>query len=147
MRSRPFRKTPARPLVASGEPASAEATLADLTAEAMRLRRGFAAAALSAGRKGWTREQVMQGFVGDVGDLMKLVMAKGGAREITGIDRRLGHELADCLWSILVLARLYQVDLAKEFFAMTAAVSAKLAAHRQSFRRRDARQRGRLSAK
>lgn len=143
MRSRPSRKTPTRPRAASGEPPSAATTLADLTAEAMRLRRNFAAAALTAGRKEWTREQVMQGFVGDVGDLMKLVMAKGGAREIAEVDQKLGHELADCLWSILVLARLYQVDLAKEFFAMTAAVSAKLAANQRKAARRVQRGRGR----
>jgi NTP pyrophosphatase (non-canonical NTP hydrolase) len=30
-----------------------------------------------------------------------------------------GHELADCLWSVLVLARLYGVDLEGEFQHMT----------------------------
>ncbi len=57
----------------------------------------------------------MQGFIGDVGDLMKLVMAKSGVRSGEDIDRRLAHELADCLWSVLVLAKLYNVDLASAF--------------------------------
>jgi hypothetical protein len=39
--------------------------------------------------------------VGDVGDLMKLVMAKEGAREIQDVDEKLQHELAACLWSVL----------------------------------------------
>lgn len=57
----------------------------------------------------------MQGFVGDVGDLMKLVMAKSGIRTIADTEHKLPHELADCLWSVLVLARLYDVDLEKAF--------------------------------
>lgn len=57
----------------------------------------------------------MQGFVVDVGDLMKLVMAKAGARRVDDVDRKLAHELSDCLWSVLVLARLYDLDLEKEF--------------------------------
>ncbi len=57
----------------------------------------------------------MQGFVGDVGDLMKLVMAKAGARPIADVEAKLAHELADCLWSVLVLARAYDVDLERAF--------------------------------
>ncbi len=68
----------------------------------------------------------MQGFVGDVGDLMKLVMAKAGARPTTEVDRKLAHELADCLWSVLVLAKLYDVNLEKEFFATMNEIEAEL---------------------
>lgn len=63
----------------------------------------------------WTRLQLAQGFVGDVGDLQKLVMAKEGLRKIDGVDEKLTHELSDCLWSILVLADKYGVDLDKAF--------------------------------
>ena len=63
----------------------------------------------------WTAGEIAQGFVGDVGDLMKLVMAKEGIREIEDVDRKLEHELSDCLWSILVLAEEYGVDLEKAF--------------------------------
>lgn len=59
----------------------------------------------------------MQGFVVDVGDLMKLVMAKSGIRYVDAVDKKLGHELADCLWSILVLSKMYGIDLQKEFLA------------------------------
>jgi NTP pyrophosphatase (non-canonical NTP hydrolase) len=34
---------------------------------------------------------------------------------VAGVDRKLAHELSDCLWSVLVLARAYGVDLEKEF--------------------------------
>ncbi len=57
----------------------------------------------------------MQGFVVDVGDLMKLVMAKAGARPVDDVQAKLAHELSDCLWSVLVLAKAYDVDLEKEF--------------------------------
>jgi len=101
--------------------------LAQLTERAMQLHRRFAATA--AGRHGrpWTREEIMQGFVGDVGDLMKLVMAKSGARPVDDLDRKLAHELSDCLWSILVLAKLYDVELEKEFLVTMAGIEAKLA--------------------
>lgn len=91
--------------------------LAQLSARALEVRAAFAAAELRRGGRTWTREEIMQGFVGDVGDLMKLVMAKAGARPVADADRKLAHELSDCLWSVLVLARLYDVDLEREFLA------------------------------
>jgi len=63
----------------------------------------------------WTREEFMLGFVGDVGDLAKLVMAEEGARSVPGGRAALGHELADCLWSVLILAHRYDIDLAAAF--------------------------------
>jgi len=102
------------------------ATLATLTTEAMALRSRFDDAARASGRRPWTRDEVMSGFVGDVGDLMKLVMAKNGVRPIADIDRKLGHELADCLWSVLVLAKLHDVDLEREFTRMIAEAAAQL---------------------
>jgi len=63
----------------------------------------------------WTRAETMMGFVGDVGDLAKLVMAAEGARSDLGGREELEHELADCLWSVLVLASRYDVDLAAAY--------------------------------
>jgi NTP pyrophosphatase (non-canonical NTP hydrolase) len=103
--------------------------LAQLTARALEVHQRFNATAAARGDRPWTREEIMQGFVGDVGDLMKLVMAKAGARPAADVDQRLAHELSDCLWSVLVLAKLYDVDLAKEFPATMAGIQAKLAAH------------------
>lgn len=65
--------------------------------------------------KQWTNGQVAEGFVGDVGDLMKLVMAKEGIRDIENVDEKLGHELADCLYSIFVLANNFGIDIEKVF--------------------------------
>lgn len=63
----------------------------------------------------WSKSELMQGFMGDVGDLAKLVMAKEGRRTIKDVDTKLAHELSDCLWSIIVLANKFDVDLEKEF--------------------------------
>ena len=86
-----------------------------LTARAMAIRARYAAAEKSKGGHEWSREELMQGFVVDVGALMKLVMAKRGLRDVPDVDAKLAHELSDCLWSVLVLAKLYDVDLEKEF--------------------------------
>ncbi|WP_181768090.1 MazG nucleotide pyrophosphohydrolase domain-containing protein [Streptomyces albidus (ex Kaewkla and Franco 2022)] len=79
----------------------------------------------------WTREEFMLGFTGDVGDLAKLVMAQEGAREIPGGRAALEHELADCLWSVLILAHRYGVDLEASFCRtmteLDTAINAKLA--------------------
>ena len=63
----------------------------------------------------WNEQQLMAGFVGDVGDLSKIIMAKHGLRGMDEVDAKLAHELSDCLWSILVLAHKYNIDLGKEF--------------------------------
>ncbi|MES1195001.1 MAG: MazG nucleotide pyrophosphohydrolase domain-containing protein [Opitutus sp.] len=89
--------------------------LAQLSDRAMQIRQCFATYEQRRTGRTWTREEIMQGFVVDVGDLMKLVMAKAGARHVDGVDAKLAHELSDCLWSVLVLAKLYGFDLEKEF--------------------------------
>ncbi|HWA25273.1 MAG TPA: hypothetical protein VG734_06310 [Lacunisphaera sp.] len=92
-----------------------------LSDRAMQIRECFAAHEKRRGGRTWTREEIMQGFVVDVGDLMKLSMAKAGVRPVEDVDVKLAHELSDCLWSVLVLARLHGVDLETEFFkTMTA---------------------------
>ena len=93
----------------------------------MQVRRLLAEAEQARNGRPWTREEIMQGFVVDVGDLMRLVMARSGARSVDGADRKLAHELSDCLWSVLVLAELYGVDLAKEFAATMDGIAAELA--------------------
>ncbi len=67
----------------------------------------------------WYGEDYMAGFVGDVGDLSKLIMAKRGLRGDTDdntINDKLAHELSDCLWSVCVLADMYGIDLEQEFY-------------------------------
>lgn len=63
----------------------------------------------------WNEQQLMAGFVGDVGNLSKIIMAKNGLRQMDNIDEKLAHELCDCLWSVLVLAHKYNINLSDEF--------------------------------
>ncbi|RYG14843.1 MAG: nucleotide pyrophosphohydrolase [Burkholderiales bacterium] len=72
----------------------------------------------------WTVEELALGFVGDVGDLAKLIQAHAGVRDIDDCHSRLGHELSDCLWSIIVLAHKCGVDLEAEFVRNTREIAA-----------------------
>ena len=87
----------------------------ELTSEALKLRAEYDKYEMRTVGRSWTRQDIAQGFVGDVGDLMKLLMAKEGVRTIADVDHKLEHELSDCLWSIIVLAEKYQVDLEVSF--------------------------------
>lgn len=86
-----------------------------IIARAVEIRKRYSELEVKKYGKKWTKEQRVQGFVGDVGALMKLVMAKEGVREVADVDEKLKHELADCLWSILVIADNYGVDIEKSF--------------------------------
>jgi NTP pyrophosphatase (non-canonical NTP hydrolase) len=63
----------------------------------------------------WTSEEIALGFVGDVGDLTKLIVAVNGKRNIPNSTAKLEHELADCLWSVIVLAHQHGIDLEASF--------------------------------
>lgn len=74
----------------------------------------------------WNERDVMAGFVGDVGDLSKIIMAKSGLRSMDNIEDKLKHELSDCLWSILVLADKYEIDLPQEFIKTMDSLESKV---------------------
>jgi len=86
-----------------------------LSQRAMEIRQRFAEFEEAKFRRAWTKEEIMQGFVVDVGDLMRLVMAKSGIRHVDDQDRKLAHELSDCLWCVLVLAKMYEIDIGRAF--------------------------------
>lgn len=86
-----------------------------MNARALAVRDAYAKLETKRHGRPWTREEVALGFVGDVGDLMKLVQANEGVRNIPDAQAKLGHELADCLWSVIVLAQLYGIDLKTAF--------------------------------
>ncbi len=89
--------------------------LGDLTQRAIEIREQYAELEKTRHGRAWTREEIALGFVGDVGDLVKLVMAQSGIRDIADAEGKLAHELADCLWCILVLSKMYDVDLEQAF--------------------------------
>ena len=62
-----------------------------------------------------TNEEVALDFVGDVWDLAKLILGYNGARETTEAEQKLAGQLAECLWSVIVLARLNNIDLEQAF--------------------------------
>jgi NTP pyrophosphatase (non-canonical NTP hydrolase) len=78
----------------------------------------------------WNEQNLMSGFVGDVGDLSKIIMAKHGLRSMDNVDAKLAHELADCLWSVLVLADKYSIDLASEFMKTMDQLESRIAAEK-----------------
>jgi hypothetical protein len=51
----------------------------------------------------------------DIGDLAMLVQASEGVRQVTDLDKALGHELSDCLWSVIALADRLGIDLEAAF--------------------------------
>ena len=54
-------------------------------------------------------------------------MMRAGLRDAPAdIDARLAHELADCFWSVLVLAQVHGVDLEKAFHETMASIETKL---------------------
>lgn len=71
----------------------------------------------------WSTQELALGFMGDVGDLAKLVQAHAGVRTMEDVQAKLGHELSDCLWSILVLANKCGIDLQAEFVRNTREIS------------------------
>jgi NTP pyrophosphatase (non-canonical NTP hydrolase) len=89
----------------------------DLQARAAEIAEQYAELNIRSGYHEWGPKDRAMGFVTDVGELMELVMAKEGMRHIDDVDAKLHHELADCLWSILVIAKHYNVDLETEFSA------------------------------
>lgn len=100
-----------------------------LSARALAVRRRFADFERDRIGREWTTGEIMSGFVVDVGDLTRLAMAATGARRIDGLEQMIEHELADCLWSVLVLADRLEIDLAQSFDAtmeeLTAFLDAK----------------------
>jgi len=62
-----------------------------------------------------TEEEIAQGFLGDVNNLIKLIMAEHGKRTIANSKEKLEAQLAHCLWSVIVLSKMHNVDLEQSF--------------------------------
>lgn len=87
----------------------------DLEASALRLNELYEQLETKRYGRAWTTQELALGFMGDVGDLAKLIQANAGVRKIDDCKAKLGHELSDCLWSIIVLADKCGIDLAAEY--------------------------------
>jgi NTP pyrophosphatase (non-canonical NTP hydrolase) len=93
--------------------------LSDLEKSALQLNELYEQLEIKKYGRVWTTEELALGFVGDVGDLAKLIQANAGIRNIDDSRAKLGHELSDCLWSIIVLANKCGIDLEAEFVKNT----------------------------
>lgn len=62
-----------------------------------------------------TDEDIAQGFLGDVNNLVKLVQAIHGKGQIANSTEKLGPQLSHCLWSVIVLSKLHNIDLEQAF--------------------------------
>lgn len=91
----------------------------DLERSALQLNKLYEQLEIKNWGRVWTTEELALGFVGDVGDLAKLIQANAGVRDIDDCKAKLGHELSDCLWSIIVLANKCGIDLEEEFVRNT----------------------------
>ena len=101
--------------------------LSTLISQAIRVRDQYNELNEKDGHTKWSVTDTMSGFVGDVGDLSKLIMAKQGLRRgPENIDDKLAHELSDCLWSIIVIANELGVDLVNEFTKTMDGLSARI---------------------
>jgi NTP pyrophosphatase (non-canonical NTP hydrolase) len=101
--------------------------LKDLMEQAEVIRAKYDELNAKRGRPTWGIRDYAMGFAGDFGDLQKLIMAKENVRDIPEVDAKLAHELADCLWSVLVIANYYGLDLEKEFLETMAHIADRIA--------------------
>ena len=77
---------------------------------AMEIRRRYNQLERSRGKEPWDALQLAKGLKKDVSDLIAML-------EISELEPiKVSHELADCLWSVLVLARKLDVDIERAFW-------------------------------
>ena len=58
---------------------------------------------------------IAEGFAGDGKNPVKLIMAEQGQGQIANSKEKLEAQLAHCLWSVVVLAEIHNVNLETSF--------------------------------
>jgi NTP pyrophosphatase (non-canonical NTP hydrolase) len=77
---------------------------------AMEIRRRYNDLEKKRGSQPWDALKLANGFKKDVSDLIEII-------EKRNLDQKmLNHELADCLWSVLVIAKKLDVDIERAFW-------------------------------
>jgi NTP pyrophosphatase (non-canonical NTP hydrolase) len=89
--------------------------LSALTRRALVVRERYEAFERETYGRPWSLGELTLGLVGDVGDLAKVVQAHEGVRHMDDARHALEHELADVLWSLLVIAHICEIDLEAAF--------------------------------
>ena len=90
-------------------------TFDELKTHALTIRDKYRKQNADLGRTEWKIKDYYQGFIGDIGDLGKLIMTRENLREYESSEEKLKHELADCLWSLIVIADGLGIDLERAF--------------------------------
>jgi len=81
-----------------------------LERKALEIRRRYDQLNKSRDGQSWDALKLANGFKKDVDDLVEII-------EKNPLNRKkLNHEIADCLWSVLVIARKLDVDIEKAFW-------------------------------
>jgi len=62
-----------------------------------------------------TDEDIVQGLLGDVNNLVKLVTAEHGKRNIANSKEKLESKSSHCLWAVIVLAKMHNIELEQSF--------------------------------
>jgi NTP pyrophosphatase (non-canonical NTP hydrolase) len=91
-------------------------TLQELNNRALEIRKQYEVFEKQRWGRTWTTSDLALGFMGDLGDFVKLAQAKEGIRPpVDDLDNKLERELADCMWCVFVLANKYDIDVEKMF--------------------------------
>ena len=89
----------------------------EMQARAVQVRTQFAAFERQSYGREWSVEDLVLGLTTDVGDLAEIVQRLEGKRPprsspaLTDLE----HEISDCLWSLLVIADRYDLDVPAAF--------------------------------
>jgi NTP pyrophosphatase (non-canonical NTP hydrolase) len=86
-----------------------------MTRRALAVRERYEAHERRTYGRPWSLCDLALGLVGDVGDLAKLLQAREGVRKVEDAQARLEHELADVLWSVIVIAHRCDIELESGF--------------------------------
>src|ERR1043165_8422926 len=62
-----------------------------------------------------TEKEFGQGLLGEVNNLVMLINAQHSKRQIANSADKLGYQLSHCLWSVIVLAKMHNIDLEQSF--------------------------------
>lgn len=103
-------------------------TFADMQDMAAQTREAYRELERAQFGKEWNVTDLFVGVMGDVGELAQLLGARGGLRSgPDDLEAKLAHELADVLWSVLVIAREIGVDLDAAFAELHTTLLARIA--------------------
>ncbi len=91
-----------------------------LEKRAIEIRRRYDELNKRANGQPWDANKLAKGFKKDVNDLIEILSSNK-------VDRKkLEHELSDCLWSVLVLARKLDVDIERSFWTTMTELDGRL---------------------